>query len=324
MRYKILSILKENNQIFTSGEEISKTFNLSRTAIWKHIQELKKEGYEIFSVPKKGYQIQKSPDVLTEEEVSRYLKTTDFARDYCYYVSLGSTNTIAKQIAESSNAPEGTVIVAEEQTEGKGRMGRQWVSLKNKGIYMSIITRPKIPINRAPQITLMLATVVARFISNHYHVPAKIKWPNDILIHQKKVCGILVEMSSDLDSIHYAILGIGINLNQTAGELNMIENQHYMPTSIRNETDIVVNRRVCFANLLLELERAYQAFIENGFTAFKDLWEEYAYSIGKEITVHTHSSIIQGTLLGITDQGALSLVGKDGETQVIYSGEIVL
>lgn len=316
----VLARLK-NSSDYVSGEELSNILNISRTAIWKYIQDIRKDGYLINSSTKKGYQIISSPDKVSAEELSTYLDTNIFGKNYNYFETLDSTNTTAKILAEQ-NADEGTVVLAEQQLAGKGRMGRHWVSPYGMGLYFSIIIRPKIPVNQASQLTLVIAAVIAQLLNNKYNIPAKIKWPNDILVNGKKVCGILVEMSSDIDRINYAVIGIGINVNNNLDSLSMITT-NLVPTSLLLETGLRTNRAQIFAELLNKLENAYIEFIESGFEEFKQIWETYAYSIGRLITVETTVENYKGILSGIDKSGAL-ILNINGQKKLIYSGEIVL
>lgn len=316
----VLMNLKKASE-YVSGEELSNQLKISRTAIWKYIQELRKDGYIINSSTKKGYQLISSPDIVSTEELSAYLNTNSFGRNYNYYESIDSTNTTAKFLAEQS-ADEGAVILAEEQLNGKGRLGRQWISPHGLGLYFSIIVRPNIPVTQASQITLVIAAVIAKVLNSKYNIPAKIKWPNDILINEKKICGILVEMSSDIDNINYAVIGIGINVNNTEDSFSGITAK-YLPTSLLLETSLRANRVMLLAEILNKLELAYDEFIKVGFQGFKSMWETYAYSLGKEISVITSMDNFQGILSGIDNSGAL-LLDIDGEKKLIYSGEIVL
>ncbi|OEF98798.1 biotin--[acetyl-CoA-carboxylase] ligase [Desulfuribacillus alkaliarsenatis] len=316
----ILQQLK-NATDYISGEEISNQLNISRTAVWKHIQELKKAGYNINSYTKKGYILTSSPDSIANEEITPNLKTAQFGSSYIYHHSIDSTNISAKFLAEQG-AKEGTVVSAEEQTKGKGRLGRLWQSPVGQGLYFSIIVRPQIPVYLAPQITLVVASVIAKVLNEKYNLHAVIKWPNDILVDSKKLAGILVEMSSDIDRINYAVLGIGINVNNPEAAFTKTDTK-YQPTSMFNELKTKINRSELLTTLLAELEIAYHTFIESGFNTFKPIWESYAFSINKQIQVTTANQSLTGTLTGIDESGAL-LLEINGEKHTIHSGEIIL
>src|SRR5690606_22693461 len=199
MKNKILEKLK-NSGDFISGQEISKEFHMTRAAIWKYINILREEGYNIESVPSKGYRLSSLPDLLTYEEIKEYLNTDFIGRSVYYFDSIDSTNKKAKEIAIDES--EGAVLIAEEQTQGKGRMGRSWVSPKSKGIWMSIILKPDLEPMKVPKLTLIGAAAVHKALDN-MGIKTQIKWPNDILINGKKICGILTEMSGELNMVNY-------------------------------------------------------------------------------------------------------------------------
>lgn len=306
---------------YISGEQISNELQISRTAVWKQIQELKKDGYMITSYPNKGYILESSPDILIKEEITPYLNTSVFGRSFYYHKTIDSTNTTAKILAENDEN-EGAIIVAEEQLNGKGRLGRTWVSPLGKGIYTTIIVRPKIPVHQASQLTLVVATVIAKVLNEQYNIPAKIKWPNDIIANDKKIAGILVEMSSDLDQINYAVIGIGLNVNHSLDSFGGID-PTYTPTSMAMEASSFFNRAEVMIQLINDLEKAYMDYIETGFQGFKPIWEQYAFSINKTINVYTGTTTIVGTLLGINETGAL-VIDVNGTIQTIYSGELTV
>ncbi len=320
LKNSILTQLK-NATDYISGEQLSGNLHVSRTAVWKHIQELKKDGYVIDSVTNRGYKLQSSPDTISLVEVQSRLQVRVFGHKYCHYETLESTNTTAKKFAELGE-PEGTVVVAEQQTHGKGRMGRQWASPKGRGIYFSLIIRPKIPVMQAPQLTLVVATVIAEAIREQYAVPATIKWPNDIVVNGKKLCGILVEMSSDMDQIHHAVIGIGVNANNTREELPEVVTQ-WTPTSLYLETGSPIDRAHFTVYVIEQLERAYEMYLMSGFRPFRSKWESMAYSIGNEITITMVGETIRGILLGIEDSGAL-VIEENGIKRTIHSGEIII
>ena len=204
MKAKILKLLKESGNDFLSGEKICEELGVSRAAIWKHIKLIKEEGYEIEAISRKGYRIISSPDILTFEEIKDFLSTKYIGKNIIYYDSIGSTNSIAKKLAESGEK-HGTVIISEEQTMGRGRLGRSWISPKYKGIWMSIILRPNVVTENISQITLIGAAAVQKAIMK-MGIKTSIKWPNDIVLNSRKVCGILTEMSGEIDHINYLVM----------------------------------------------------------------------------------------------------------------------
>ena len=210
MKSEILSALRSADG-YVSGQELCEKFGVSRTAVWKAINQLKQAGYEIEAVQNKGYHIVSSPDILSRTELESNRKTTWVGEEIHYFDSTDSTNTRAKRLAEDG-AVHGTLVVADEQTGGRGRRGRAWESQKGVSIYMSLVLKPEIEPNHASMLTLITAMAVAGGIEKTTGLECKIKWPNDIVIHGKKVCGILTEMSTQMDYINYIVIGIGINV----------------------------------------------------------------------------------------------------------------
>lgn len=210
MQEKILEFLKKRQEFF-SGEELSHHFNISRQALWKHIQEFKELGYDIIAVPHLGYKLVSSPDRLLPFEINYGLNTKFIAKNIHYFDSVSSTMDIAMQLG-IKGAPEGTIVLAEAQSRGRGRMGRQWVSLKYKGIYLSLLLKPKILPNQSPMLTLLCAVSICEAIKEVTDLDAKIKWPNDILIHNRKLGGILTELNAEMDAIRFVVVGIGLNV----------------------------------------------------------------------------------------------------------------
>ena len=243
-----------------SGEKISEELGVSRAAIWKYIKIIKEDGYEIEAISRKGYRIISAPDVLTFEEVKNLLSTLSIGKNIVYYDSVGSTNSIAKELAESGEQ-HGTVVISEEQTTGRGRLGRNWISPKYKGISMSIILRPKIVTENISQITLIGAAAVYKAILK-MGIRTSIKWPNDIVLNSKKVCGILTEMSGEIDRINYLVMGIGINVNLEEKDLPM--DLKDMATSLKIESGKYVDRKLLLANVLNIFEKLYNDFVLNG------------------------------------------------------------
>lgn len=317
LKNKILKILKDSED-FISGEEISKEFHMTRAAIWKYINMLKEDGYVIESIPRKGYKIISYPDILTYEEVEEYLDTDFIGRNIYYFDSINSTNKKAKEIAFEEK--EGTVLVAEEQVEGKGRLGRNWVSPKGKGIWMSIILKPKVDPLKVAKLTLLGAAAVHKALDN-MNIKSQIKWPNDILIDGKKVCGILTEMSAELNMINYVIMGIGINVN--LDDEDIPEDLKDKATSIKIVKGKEINRKMLFANILNELEKLYIDFRDKDtITRAIDICKENSILIGKEVKLIRGEEIRFGKALDINEEGELVVQFEYGAVENIYSGEV--
>lgn len=317
--WKILQLLKENFGAFVSGNHLASLFELSRTGIWKHIQNLKSMGYEILSHPKDGYQLVKVPDSLIVEEIGPDLHTSWLALHYHHFEQIGSTNDYAMQLA-IEGAPHGTLVVAEEQTRGKGRLQRPWLSSARRGIYMSLILSTPLPLNEAQHATTVAAITLADLLRSQYRVPAKIKWPNDILVDEKKVAGILTEMQSDQDYARFLVVGIGINVNHERGDL--AGPFRYPATSIAIELGHPVERKELLVAFLRRFETRYELFTEEGFAAFLPQLEGLSAVLGKRIKVLSGKKEIAGKALGFTQEGGLRIQTDGGREEVVWVGDV--
>ncbi|MCT8138922.1 biotin--[acetyl-CoA-carboxylase] ligase [Anaerobacillus sp. CMMVII] len=317
MRSKLLQMLIDHQGDFVSGEAISQFLGCSRTAVWKHIEELRKAGYKLEAAPRKGYRIIHQPNLVTENEIKAGLSTTYIGKTVVYEKSVPSTQGIAHRLA-SEGAKEGTLVVADEQVSGKGRLGRPWLSQIGTGIWMSLILKPKIPPQRAPQLTLLAAVAVIRGIHEYTNIQCDIKWPNDILLNGKKLVGILTEMQADPDQIHSVIIGIGINVNQN----NFPEEISDIATSLKIEKGEEINRAGLLQSIMVQFEQLYELFLKDGFSQVKLMWEAYATTIGRRITARTISGSLEGYASGITDEGVLLLEDDFGKVHKIYSADI--
>ncbi|TLS35889.1 biotin--[acetyl-CoA-carboxylase] ligase [Pseudalkalibacillus caeni] len=319
MKQKMLEMLNGQEGQFVSGQKISEELGCSRTAIWKHISELRKEGYEVEAVQKKGYRITSTPNHITANEVKLGLNTKHLGQNIVYQESVTSTQEIAHRLAYD-DVPEGTIVTAEEQTAGKGRLGRNWHSPKTNGIWVSLILRPKIPPQQAPQLTLLAAVGVVKAIQKETGVLAEIKWPNDVLVNGKKVVGILTELQAESDQIKSVIIGMGINVNTSAAEFP--DDIKEKATSLRIEAGKELNRASLLRRILEETETLYEEYLQNGFQVVKLLWESYAVSLGKHIKARTLTGVKEGIARGITNDGVLLLEDDTGEIHQIYSADI--
>lgn len=304
-----------------SGQEIADQFGLSRTAIWKYVKELEKEGYVIGTIRKKGYYLIESPDRVNEANVQKYLTTKNYGRHIHYFETCKSTQFIAHD-EEQNGAADGTVVIAEEQTAGRGRMARPWSSTAGKGIWMSVITRPTLTPQQAPQMTLVAAVAVTRAIQEMTGIDPDIKWPNDILVKGKKVTGILTELQADPDQVKAVILGIGMNVNQD--ESDFPEELHGIATSLKMLTGEPIDRAQLIAKTLGFLEIYTDLYVKHGFGPIKILWEGYSNTTGKRIRAVMLNETIVGTALGISEEGVLELKLDDGTIRGIYSADIEL
>ncbi|GKV67969.1 bifunctional ligase/repressor BirA [Sporosarcina sp. NCCP-2716] len=302
-----------------SGQQLADEFGVSRTAIWKYVKELETEGYEIGSVRKKGYYLIASPDAVTPAAIQQYLTTPLYGSTIRYTGTCPSTQLIAHDEAQNG-AADGTVIIADEQTAGKGRLSRPWSSAAGKGIWMSVITRPALTPQQAPQMTLVTAVAIVRAIEECTSVTPSIKWPNDILVNGRKLTGILTELQADPDRVKAIILGIGMNVNQEPDDFP--SELQSIATSLRIEEGQPVSRAKLVAAVLSYLEQYVSLYVEKGFAPLKLLWESYADSIGRRIRVSTLQETYEAVARGISDDGRLEVQLDDGTIRGIYSADI--
>ncbi|MBA4602577.1 biotin--[acetyl-CoA-carboxylase] ligase [Thermoactinomyces mirandus] len=320
IKSEIVKLLIENSTGYISGEEMSRQVGCSRAAIWKHIEELRQAGYEIEARPRHGYRLKYRPDRLAPEEIHPHLQTERFGREMEYICFTPSTQIIAHKRAKDG-APEGTVVVAEEQAEGRGRMGRVWYSPPKTGIWMSLILRPPIPLAEASHLTILASVGVREAIQKETGLDVQIKWPNDLLINGKKVCGILTELRGEYDQIHYVITGIGMNVNVSESDFPV--ELRKIGTSLAIETGRTIHRASLLATILKELEQTYFIYLQEGFSAIREKWEQGAAMLGKIITARTAQGSVTGVAERINEQGALLIRTSTGIVPV-YSAEIDL
>jgi len=313
-RAEIINAFKAANGKAVSGEELGKELGISRTMVCKYIKGLKDDGYEISSAPKKGYVLKSVPKLLYPEEILSGLKTTLFGRNIHYFDEAGSSNDIAKKMAET--AEEGTIVIVEQQTGGRGRLGRQWASPKG-GIWFSTILKPRIALAAASRLTLTFGLSVAKTLRQN-GFDAKIKWPNDVLVGGKKVSGILTEVEAEIDTVEYVVIGIGINANMSLKDIP--EDLRENSTTLRDESGKSIDRVEFLQELLFEMEQEYIRFSTRPFNEIMDEIIALSDTIGKEVTVNMPNRIVEGVVVGISKTGALLLKKSDGEIEEIIAG----
>lgn len=317
MKTQILKMLR-NSQDYASGQNICNTLGISRTAVWKYMNQLKEDGYEINAVQNKGYHITQYPDVLTEVELGSLLETEFFGNTIYYFDEIDSTNNEAKKKAENG-APHGTLVITECQSGGRGRRGKKWVSPSRSGIWMSLILRPYILPNNASMLTLVAALAVAGAISKYKNIECQIKWPNDIVINGKKVCGILTEMSAEQDAVNYVVIGIGINVNTTQFD----EDIRGIASSLVVQTGIEIKRSQLVADFAKEFENYYNVFIQTSdLSNLVDEYNKMLINVEREVKIIDTKGEFTGTAIGIDNNGELLVKCKDGSIQKIMAGEV--
>ena len=317
MRNEILDYFRKADGNFVSGQQISKDLHVSRTAIWKHINVLKERGYIFESSTRKGYRLIYAPNLLTPLEIDSALHTETFGRHVVYLESTQSTNEEAKKIAREG-AEEGTIVVAEEQITGHGRLARGFYSPFAKGIWFSLILRPKFFPMEASKCTLLAAVGVCRGIRRMGLADAGIKWPNDILVHGKKLVGILTLMSASMEKIDYIIMGIGINTGIKKNEFP--EDFREGATSFLNE-GINVSRKDLLAAILGELEKEYSIAQNEGFDKVLDDWRALSVTLGQEVRVIFGDDSYTGKAVDIDRDGCL-LVNTGSEVKRVIAGDV--
>ena len=325
MREKIIEMLKKADGDFISGEDIATRLDVSRTAVWKHMKKLKEKGYHIISRENRGYKLKELPDLLLPENILPELHTKIFATDnsrMLYFDCTESTNKIAKKIA-ADGALEGTVIIAEEQTGGKGRLNRDFFSPKYEGILFSLILRPNCLPKDAPKFTLLAAVALVRAMEK-FNLHAGIKWPNDIIFDGRKVVGILTEMSAEIGRVNYIVIGIGINANITREEFP--KNICNIATSLYEMNgNKKISRINFFRAVLEECDKIYCEMIADGFDKIFELWRKYNITLGRDVKIISAESgeSFFGKAIDIDEDGAL-IVEVDGEQRKVYAGDVSL
>ena len=316
MKAEILTILK-NTDGYVSGQELCERFGVSRTAVWKAMNQLKKEGYEIESVQNKGYHLVKTPDILSKNELVSIRKTKWVGTEICYFDVTDSTNTQAKSLGEG-DAPNGTLVVAGKQESGRGRRGRSFESPAGTGIFMTLLLRPEIEPQNASMLTLVSALAVAKGIEHMVDLPVQIKWPNDIVINGKKVCGILTEMSAQMDYVNYIVIGIGINV----GNEEFPEEIKDVATSIYLESGKHVNRAMLIEKIWEEFEDYYELYEKTqDLSSLVKEYDSYLVNRGQKVRVLDPKEPYEGKAMGITDRGEL-IVDTWEARRLVSAGEV--
>lgn len=320
MSNRILELLEESGEQYVSGELLSRELGISRTAIWKQIRKLEAQGYTIEASPRLGYRLAGRPSRLTMTELLGQLAGTTLVSGIKLFETADSTQNIAHKLAEDG-AAEGTLVIAEQQTSGRGRMGRSWVSPAGKGIYMSMVLRPSLPLQFAPQLTLLTAVALCRALKELVPVDIGIKWPNDLLIGGKKISGILLESSAEDERIRHVIMGIGISVNMTE--------EDYPPelaetaTSLRIASGDTVDRAAVVGAFVKQFEHLYRLYLREGFATILSLWEALSVTLHKPAKLMTPGGAVEGVPVGLSDSGALLVRLADGSVTPVFSAEAV-
>lgn len=316
MKAEILKMLRETDG-YVSGQELCNHFGVSRTAVWKAINQLKEMGYEIEAVQNKGYHLLSVPDVINDVELESIRKTKWAGCEIHYFDTIDSTNTKAKELAESGH-PTGTLVVSEQQTAGRGRRGRSWESPSGIGIFMTLMLKPDINPNNASMLTLVTALATARALRRVANVPALIKWPNDLVVNGKKICGMLTEMSAQFDYINNIVIGIGINVHNEAFPEEIAETA----SSLLLECGHRFHRADIIEAFLEEFEAAYEVYLKTeDMEGLQEDYNELLVNINRQVRVLDPKEPFEGKAMGITKKGEL-IVDTWESRKLVSSGEV--
>lgn len=315
-------MLKNGGGAYISGEEMSRVLGITRAAVWKYIKQLENDGYAVESARNNGYRLTASPDILTLDEVGDYLSTKVIGRKIVHLESVGSTNSRAKELCEKGE-PEGTVVVAEEQTGGKGTVGRQWLSKAYRGIWMSVILRPGLDLESIPALTMAACAAVGKAVGGLFpalDAEIGVKWPNDVLLSGKKFCGVLTETSGEVDRADYAVVGIGVNVNHDKDELP----RDLEATSVRLALGLCADRKILFAAILGAFEAEYAALKAGGTDGAADYCRSRSCVLGRKVSFEQNGRSSAATAVDLDSRGRLVLRLENGELERFSSGQIKL
>lgn len=319
MRNAILRLLRSNYGDFVSGEDISHMLEVSRTAVWKHIQALRNAGYVVDSNPRQGYRLTGVPDLLLPNEILSGLKTKYLGRTVHHFTTVDSTNLAAKRLA-AEGASEGTVVVAEQQSCGRGRMARRWFSPASGGIWFSLILRPRIQPAEAAKYTFLGAVAIAKAIRATTGLAVEIKWPNDIHFQGRKLVGILTELNAEVDMINYIVMGIGINVN--IDEQEFPDDLRGLVTSVQCETGREFSRQVLLCAVLQEFEILYEHVKNDGFNSVFKQWRDINCTLGYEVNVSSINQQFSGVAVDVDNEGALLVKRPNGVVERVLAGDV--
>ncbi len=312
---RLLALLKASGKGHVSGEEISKDLGITRSGVWKEIQALKALGYGVSALTHRGYRLLSVPDKLFADEIQYGLKARIIGKRIFSYEELGSTNSAATRLGEEGFA-EGVCVFAEHQKKGRGRLGRVWNSPKGQGILLSVLLRPRLAPSEVSRLTLMAALGVIRAIENVTGLKPRVKWPNDVVYAGRKLCGILTEMSGEIDRVRYVVLGIGLNVNTKLKDLPPGS------VSLRHLLGKKVSRAALARRLLEEIESHYLRLGKDRFEGVADEWETLSETTGQRVSVRTPGRTIHGLAAGIDADGALWIRHDNGLRERILSGDV--
>lgn len=316
MKYKILNILKNNIAGYTSGEQLSEQLGISRAAIWKHMNALKADGYVIDAITNKGYRLMEETDTINASWLNAYVEPYTFLNFAKFYEAIDSTNSEAKRVALENSSWQG-IVVSDTQTVGKGRMGRYWASEKGKGLWMSLLLRPEILTESASSITMVAAAAMCQAIEQVSGAKVGIKWPNDLIVNGKKVCGILTEMGAELSMLHYIVLGLGVNINQGHFDKEIEDKA----TSLYLE-GYEVSKKKLLIEFLNAFGVAYDAFLNHDIETIIQYHRDKSLTLNHYVIINTNGEQRQVFAKDLDAHGCLLIINEDNQPERICSGEV--
>ena len=319
---QILTALRAAGDGAVSGAELSQELGVSRAAVWARIEELRSLGYDIEASPHRGYRLLSTPDLLHAEDlVSRLGQTRVVGRDIRVFQETTSTNDVIERLARDG-VKEGVVVFAESQTRGRGRLGRKWMSPARRGLWFSVLLRPNLRSPEATRLTVASATALRRAVESQTGLRPEIKWPNDILVHGRKVAGILTELSAELDHVKYVVLGMGVDVNLQPDDFPV--ELRKLATSLRAELGRPVSRPDLAVAILRELDHDYARVAGGQFTAVADEWEEHGTTIGHQVVIRMGDRQIRGRAESLGEDGELLVRSEHGHLERIVGGDVTL
>lgn len=318
-KQEILSFLLNHQSEYISGQMLADQLGVSRTAIWKAIEALKCQGYEIESIKNKGYKISRLPKLWDEDYIDYLLKNTIFAQQFVYQ-EVTSTQTVAEELLLEHN--DAFMVLSEIQTQGRGRFKRPWASKPNTGLWMSLVLHPNISYQQIATFNLFMSIALAETIKKECNVPAKIKWPNDIYINDKKVCGFLTEIKGDPDGVHTIICGIGLNINHAQDDFDVTLQD--IATSLKIASGKEINRYEFLKALIINIERYYHAFLTQPFSEIKATYKSYSMIWDRTLRYTEGNKQIYGKAIDLKDDGELVVLDEAGNLHRFISADIEL
>lgn len=319
MKTKILTLLREQKD-YVSGQQLCEQFGVSRTAVWKAIGQLRKEGYDIEAISNKGYRLREATnaEIYSKSEIASRIQTRWAGNKVYFYDEIGSTNVEAKRLAEAG-APHGTLVVADMQTAGRGRRGRSWISPAGTNIYFTILLKPEFAPDQASMLTLVIAHAITKVFRDTLGLAAGIKWPNDVVIDGRKTCGILTEMSLEQNDIQYVVIGVGINVRKQEFAPEIAERA----IALDEVSARPVDRSRLLADVMSRFEKDYETFLRTcSMASLQDSYNGMLVNLDREVCVLDPAGEYRGIARGINERGELIVELKDKSLRNVYAGEV--